>query len=206
VSEWVLFPEESRAGPAHAAEYDAIAARAASAPRRGPGQPVQFRLLGNQRATDRATAPASAQAKTPTASPADTERCAPEPGGLEQTLWALGALAVTLVAGMALGSSWGAFALGFLVLQVGAVPPRPALVQVLILIATFCHQRSPRSDNALNLLGAEHASSAAVCSVWSATSFTLPIGGRRLAVRAEWVQWGLVGLGVAASAVQAAVL
>jgi hypothetical protein len=132
--------------------------------------------------------------------------CAPEPGGLEQTLWALGALAVTLVAGMALGSSWGAFALGFLVLQVGAVPPRPALVQVLILIATFCNQRSPRSDNALNLLGAEHASSAAVCSVWSATSFTLPIGGRRLAVRAEWVQWGLVGLGVAASAVQAAVL
>jgi hypothetical protein len=50
-------------------------------------------------------------------------------------------LAVTLVAGMAPGSSWGAFALGFLVLQIGAVPPQPALVQVLILIATFCSWR-----------------------------------------------------------------
>jgi hypothetical protein len=131
--------------------------------------------------------------------------CAPEPDGMDQTLWALGALAVTLVVGMALGSSWGAFALGFLVLQVGTVPAHPALLQVLILVATFCDERAPRSDNALNLLGAEHATSAAARAVWLATSFTLPIGGRRLAVSAEWVQWGLVGLGVAVAFGQEAV-
>jgi len=123
--------------------------------------------------------------------------CALQPSALAQSLWALGALAVTLVAGMALGSSWGAFALGFLMLQIGAVPPNPALLQTLILIATFCNQRSPRADNVLDLLGTEHTSGAAVHSVWSTTSFTLPIGGRRLAVRAEWVQWALAGLGVA---------
>jgi hypothetical protein len=134
----------------------------------------------------------------------NTAPCAPEPSGLMQTLWALGAIVVTLVAGMALGSAWGAFTLGFLTLQIGAVSPLPELVQVLILIATFCNQRSPRADNVLNLLGTQHMSSAVVRSVWSATSFTLKIAGRRFALRAEFVQWLLVGMGIAASGVQAA--
>lgn len=89
---------------------------------------------------------------------------------------------------MGLGSAWGAFALGFLTVQIGAVPPQPALVQVLILIATFCNQRSLRADNVLNLLGTRHTSGESVPAVRATTSLTLPLGGRRLAIRADWVQ------------------
>lgn len=129
--------------------------------------------------------------------PAVQEAAAAPIGGPHQALLGLLAVLVTLAAGMGLGSSWGAFAMGFLVLQLFQVPPHWGLTQLLILLATFCNQRSPRAGNVLNVLGDEHTTGSAVQAVWSATSVTLPLAGRRLAVRAQWVQWALLGLGMA---------
>lgn len=117
-------------------------------------------------------------------------------GGPYQVPFALLAIAVTLAAGVALGTAWGAFALGVMVLQTVDVAPHPALTQTLILIATFCNQRSPRADNVLNLLGGKYATGPNVTALWSVTSFALPLPGRRVPVQAEWVQAALVLLGV----------
>ena len=127
--------------------------------------------------------------------PAPGDTTAPV-GGPYQVPFALLASAVTLAAGAALGSAWGACALGVMVLQTGGVAPHPALTQTLILIAAFCNQRSPRADNVLNLLGGKYATGPNVTALWSVTSFTLPLPGRRVPVQAEWVQAALVLLGV----------
>jgi len=106
------------------------------------------------------------------------------------------AVAITAVIGMALGSSWGAFALGFLLVQMTGGDASPALTQALILVATFCNQRSPSADNVLNLLGGGVSNAANLRRIWSTPSLTLRLAGRSVEVQAQWAQIALVGLAI----------
>lgn len=118
-------------------------------------------------------------------------------------LLGLAVLAGTWSLGMLLGSSWGAFALGFLALTMLQIPASPAWTQALILVATYCNQRSASADNVLNLLRPEAPSAQELRSVWSTPSFNLRITGRQIAIQAQWVQWALLALGILVAWVQA---
>jgi hypothetical protein len=131
-------------------------------------------------------------------------QAAPGPLPWEQAGLVLLAVGVTVAAGRYLGSSWGAFALGLLVLRLARVTDAAVaqtVVEVLILLATLANQRSPNADNPQVLLGGSQSNPANLRAVWSVPSLTLPFPWRR-AVSAQQVQYALVALGTLVAVTQ----
>jgi hypothetical protein len=115
--------------------------------------------------------------------------------------WAALVLVLTVQIGRMIGSSWGTFALGLIMLDMlgitdgsRGVPPHigRTVVEALIVLATWVNQSSPSADNALAMLGPARCTRETINAVWAVP--TLP---RYVALQAKHVQCALIGVSIA---------
>jgi hypothetical protein len=108
-------------------------------------------------------------------------------------------LALAVGIGRIIGSSWGTFALGMIMLDIVGVTQVPTavhahygrtVVEALILLSTWINQSSS-ADNAQVMLGPAQCTPEAIRSVWAVPTF-----GHYPGIRARQIQWAMLALGV----------
>ena len=111
------------------------------------------------------------------------------------------ALGIIWWIGRMLGSAWGTFALGLILLDIVGIfksqTDDPSgigrtIVEALILLATWVNQTSPGADNVQAMLGPAHSTPETVRAVWSVP--TIP---RYPAWQAKRVQCGILAVSIA---------
>lgn len=115
--------------------------------------------------------------------------------------WAVLVLVLAVQIGRIIGSAWGTFALGLIMLDMldiadgtRGVPPHigRTVVEALIVLATWVNQSSPSADNALTMLGPARCTRQAIDAVWAVPTFP-----RYTTLRASRIQYALLGVSIA---------
>jgi len=110
------------------------------------------------------------------------------------------ALAGIFGVGWIIGSSWGTFALGILILDIFGITHdgsqetlwiRRTAVEALILLATWVNQRSASADNAQRVLGPAQCPPDAMRRVWAVPTFP-----GYASVQAQHIQWAILAPGI----------
>jgi hypothetical protein len=106
-----------------------------------------------------------------------------------QILVISGIFVLTFGIGRLIGTSWGTFTIGLLLVSMSGIKIPTILVEALILLATWVNQSSLAADNVQTMLGPTQVSRATLTAVWAVPTFP-----RYPALQAQYIQYGLLGV------------
>ncbi len=100
--------------------------------------------------------------------------------------------------GCLIGTAWGTFTLGVLLLRISGLQLQSVatVVEALILVATWINQSSLNANNVQLMLGPEHCSRETVRAVWAVPTFP-----RLPQLQAQYVQYGILVVSIALAVV-----